>query len=63
MTVASDRLFTPRFLLMCGFSFSAELAKILPTGALLKYGIRNYCTVLLFSTGISLERLPVCLKT
>src|SRR5256885_6771681 len=48
---------------ICGFSFSAEVAKIFPTGALLKNGFRKFCTVLLFSTEISLERFPVCLKT
>src|ERR671937_2540645 len=47
---------------ICGFSFSADVAKILPTGALLKNGLRNDCTALLFSTAGSLERLPVCLK-
>ncbi len=47
----------------CGFSFSAELAKILPTGALLKYGLRKLRTALLFSRGTSLGRFPVCLKT
>src|SRR5262249_32382439 len=40
-----------------------ELAKIAPTGAFEKNGLRKFCTALLFSTGVSLERLPVCLKT
>src|SRR3954449_10134822 len=31
---------------ICGFSFSADVAKIFPTGALLKNGFRNDCTAL-----------------
>ena len=47
---------------ICGFSRSAELAKILPTGALLKNGFLKFWTAGLFSSAVWLGRLPVCLK-
>src|SRR5690348_16202186 len=48
---------------ICGFSRSAEVVKIFPTGALLKNAFRKPCTLELFSTGTRLGRLPVCVKT
>src|SRR5262245_63524226 len=47
---------------ICGFSLSAELAKILPTGALLKNGFLKFWTGRLLSRAVWLGRLPVCLK-